>query len=261
MELVVMENNYAVTTSLIVAEVFGKNHRDVLEKIRKLDDEVRSAENSAQPKIGLSATTDFEVSTENLFTQTSYIDTSGKSNKMYNLTRDGFTLLAMGFTGAKALQWKLKYIEAFNKMETSLKKISKQAKLNIEDRIEKLKFEITALKETSKILGFTKEEEIEAVKKVYKNIGVETNLLPERITDILTAETPRVLLKRYNVSYGDYTLYRKLERAGIIEKYYTDDGKWHKWILKDEYWGINKEWKVKLYEQRFIELIRKIERV
>lgn len=257
MELVVMENNHAVTTSLIVAEVFGKEHKNIVRDIGKIKQSI------GQLKIEPSS--EKEINTDQnwglLFQETEYINTQNKKQPMYHLTRDGFTLLAMGFTGAKALQWKLKYIEAFNKMETSLKKISKQAKLNIEDRIEKLKFEITALKETSKILGFTKEEEIEAVKKVYKNIGVETNLLPERITDILTAETPRVLLKRYNVSYGDYTLYRKLERAGIIEKYYTDDGKWHKWILKDEYWGINKEWKVKLYEQRFIELIRKIERV
>ncbi|OLS02913.1 phage regulatory protein Rha [Tissierella creatinophila DSM 6911] len=43
--------------------------------------------------------------------------------KKYLLTRDGFTLLAMGFTGQKALKWKLKYIEAFNKMEKALKEI------------------------------------------------------------------------------------------------------------------------------------------
>lgn len=44
-------------------------------------------------------------------------------NKCYLMTRDGFSLLVMGFTGQKALEWKLRYIEAFNEMENSLIKI------------------------------------------------------------------------------------------------------------------------------------------
>lgn len=48
-------------------------------------------------------------------------DLSGESTSHYEMTRDGFTLLAMGFTGEKALRWKLKYIEAFNRMEAELR--------------------------------------------------------------------------------------------------------------------------------------------
>lgn len=55
------------------------------------------------------------------FIPSEYIDNSGKANKEYLLTRDGFSLLVMGFTGQKALEWKMKYIEAFNKMEEELK--------------------------------------------------------------------------------------------------------------------------------------------
>lgn len=51
------------------------------------------------------------------FLLSEYTDTSGKKNKQYILTRDGFTLLAMGFTGAKAMQFKVAYISAFNRME------------------------------------------------------------------------------------------------------------------------------------------------
>lgn len=40
---------------------------------------------------------------------------------MYIMNRDGFSLLAMGFTGKKALEWKLKYINAFNEMERQLR--------------------------------------------------------------------------------------------------------------------------------------------
>ena len=50
----------------------------------------------------------------NLFIQSEYADKYGRMQKEYLMTRDGFSLLVMGFTGSKALEWKLKYIEAFN---------------------------------------------------------------------------------------------------------------------------------------------------
>lgn len=99
-ELVIMHDQQAVTTSLVLAEAFNKNHRDVLEKISS---KINSAENSAQYK--------------KMFAEATYTDKSGKQNKMYYLNRDGFTFIAMGFTGKKADEFKLKYIEAFNKME------------------------------------------------------------------------------------------------------------------------------------------------
>ena len=51
------------------------------------------------------------------FEESSYINSQNKEQPEYLITRDGFTLLAMGFTGAKAMQWKIKYAEAFNTME------------------------------------------------------------------------------------------------------------------------------------------------
>lgn len=99
-ELVIINNHQAVTTSLVLAEAFNKNHRDVLEKISS---KINSAENSAQYK--------------KMFAEATYTDKSGKQNKMYYLNRDGFTFIAMGFTGHKADKFKLKYIDAFNKME------------------------------------------------------------------------------------------------------------------------------------------------
>ena len=90
-----------ITTSLKVAEHFEKEHKDVLETIRNL-----TAENSAA----------------NFFTLTTY-RSRGKDYPMYEMDRDGFALLAMGFTGEKALKWKLDYIKAFNSMEKELKRI------------------------------------------------------------------------------------------------------------------------------------------
>ena len=96
-----------ITTSLKVAEVFGKRHNDVLKSIRNLT----SAQNCAVLKM-------FETS--------SYVNEQGKEQPMFIMNRDGFTLLAMGFNGEKALEFKVKYIEAFNEMEAELK--SQQAK-------------------------------------------------------------------------------------------------------------------------------------
>ncbi len=94
-----------LTTSLKVADKFEKQHKDVLESIRGIRDAMSTAEFSA------------------LFKETSYKASNGKNNPMYEMNRDGFSLLAMGFTGEKALKWKLDYINAFNIMESELKRI------------------------------------------------------------------------------------------------------------------------------------------
>ncbi len=89
------------TTSLKVAEVFEREHKDVLESIRNL-----VAEKSAA----------------RFFNETAYKN-RGKEYPMYEMDRDGFSLLVMGFNGEKALKWKIEYINAFNAMENELKRI------------------------------------------------------------------------------------------------------------------------------------------
>lgn len=91
-----------VVSSLDVAETFEKNHRDVMESIRVLEASISTAEFSA------------------LFNLATYKASNGKSNPMYFMTRDGFTLLAMGYTGEKAMKFKLAYIKQFNAMENAL---------------------------------------------------------------------------------------------------------------------------------------------
>ncbi|ETA73474.1 Rha family transcriptional regulator [Ligilactobacillus equi] len=100
-DLVIMKNQQAVTTSLKVAEVFEKEHKHVMEAVRKL-----TAENSTVRK---------------MFGEDSYLNSRNQSFPMFYMNRDGFTLLAMGFTGKKAMQFKLKYIQAFNRMEAQIK--------------------------------------------------------------------------------------------------------------------------------------------
>lgn len=103
-EIIINNDNGTLTvSSLQVAEDFEKEHRNVVQSIEELKKGV--AEKSAD-----------------LFIESSYQHPQNKQTyKCYNLTRDGFSLLVMGFTGKKALEWKLKYIEAFNLMEQKIR--------------------------------------------------------------------------------------------------------------------------------------------
>ena len=97
---IVIDNNRPVVSSRKVAEVFEKEHNIVMRSIRDLvcgDDFSRCN-----------------------FAQSTYMSDRGKEYPEYLMTRDGFTILAMGFTGSKAMQWKIKYIETFNRMEAEL---------------------------------------------------------------------------------------------------------------------------------------------
>lgn len=89
-------------TSLDVAETFGKEHYHVMEDIRNLYASLSTPEITG------------------LFSASIYVASNGKKNPMYYMTRDGFTLLVMGYTGEKAIKFKLAYIKQFNEMEKIL---------------------------------------------------------------------------------------------------------------------------------------------
>ena len=98
---VTYENDQMLVSSLEVAKNFGKNHQHVMRDIRNLRE-------------GVQNWTD-------LFYESTYVHEQNKQQyPMYLMNRDGFTLLAMGFTGKDALEWKLKYIQAFNGVEAKL---------------------------------------------------------------------------------------------------------------------------------------------
>lgn len=88
------------TTSRDIAETFGRRHTDVVERINKLE---------CSP----------EFNARN-FSRVEYVDAKGERRTEYRITRDGFAFLCMGFTGAKAAQWKEKYINTFNKLADRL---------------------------------------------------------------------------------------------------------------------------------------------
>ena len=94
--------------SLKMAECFIKQHKDV----------IRAIENAISPNSGLS-----EEFVQRNFAPISYQDSYGRKQKAYAMTRDGFTLIAMGFTGKKAMQFKEAYIRRFNEMEKHIAQI------------------------------------------------------------------------------------------------------------------------------------------
>ena len=104
-KLVKVNDGQIVVESRKIAEHFDKQHKHVLDAIENI-----KAENSAVTP---------------MFCETTYTAGTGKAYKEYLMNRDGFSLLVMGFTGKKALEWKIKYIQAFNAMEEELRNQSK----------------------------------------------------------------------------------------------------------------------------------------
>lgn len=96
-ELVIMKNERAVTSTTNVAKNFKREHHNVMKSVEALKKDV--------------------VNFNEMFFETTEPDSYNRERKVYLMNRDGFTLLAMGFTGKRAMEFKLKYIEAFNDME------------------------------------------------------------------------------------------------------------------------------------------------
>ncbi|HEG0341480.1 TPA: Rha family transcriptional regulator [Campylobacter coli] len=141
-------DNAVYTTSLSVAEVFNKNHKNIIRKINEF------------PKDNFTKL-NFELS--------KYIDSTGRILPCYKITRDAFSLLVMGFTGEKAYKWKVEFIKVFNEMEKRLRNIEyekhdklafrqslgyksqlKQQKQKYENEIKALKYDLEQSKNNFK---------------------------------------------------------------------------------------------------------------
>lgn len=129
------QNGEPVASSRQIADSFEKRHDHVMRDIDTIKKDV--------PNFG------------EMFFETEAPDSYGRPQRTYLMNRDGFTLLAMGFTGKAALEWKLKYIAAFNQMEKKLStpqmpKLSKemQALFLLDDRTQKQEQRLTALENT-----------------------------------------------------------------------------------------------------------------
>ncbi|EOI4800087.1 Rha family transcriptional regulator [Campylobacter coli] len=124
------QNNQIFCTSLDVAKVFGKRHFHVLRDIENILNDLREIGTSQDlSNFG-------EVVRISKTTNPKNGKLVNRKMPMYNLTRDGFSLLAMGFTGKKALQFKIAFINAFNEMEKLLQKEIKSPNKYLTDLME-----------------------------------------------------------------------------------------------------------------------------
>lgn len=192
------QNGEPVVSSRQIAENFGKNHRDVLRAVDNLKEDVR---NFAQ-----------------MFFEGTDQDSYGREQRAYLMNRDGFTLLAMGFTGKAALEWKLKYIAAFNEME---KKLAEQPQLTRSQLL------ATAL--------IAAHEELEEKDKRIELLTADTERMkPKEIfsdavstsqNSILVGELAK-LLKQNGIEIGEKRLYAWMRENGYLIKHKGAD--WNK---------------------------------
>lgn len=157
------KDNQPLTNSLLVAETFGKEHRNVLRDIKKLI-EGGVLKNEQTP----------------MFEETTYMSEQNKQiYPLYVMNQDGFTLLAMGFNGKKAMEFKLKYIEAFNAM----KKQIEQSKPSVpQNYLEALKSLVKAEEEKQQLAleNKQKDETIITISKANVELGNKiTEMLPK----------------------------------------------------------------------------------
>ena len=209
-------NDQALTNSLLVAKSFGKEHKHVLDSIRKLID--GCAEISADP----------------MFEETTYVnEQNGQAYPMYLMNRDGFTLLVMDFKGKRAMQFKLEYIKAFNSMEEHIKASQKpKSQLEIlqmsinqlveqEHRLSSVERDVA---ETKKEIAEMKQERIENGKLL-----LEAEVSENKVPEISMRNKIRRLVNQYaaatNTSQRDiwHDIYNNLYYAyGISINSYKD---------------------------------------
>ena len=141
-DLVVIQNNQAVTSSRKVAEKFEKEHRHVLRDIDSLKEDV--------PNFG------------QMFYEDEIPDSYGRPQRAYYINKKGFQLLAMGFTGSKAIKWKLEYIDTFEAMDKMLQEQKKP--LNQWDMI----IELATAQKTNEARLQAVESNVSTIKEVFK---------------------------------------------------------------------------------------------
>lgn len=196
-DLVIMKNKQAVTTSLQVAESFEKQHKNVMQSIRNL-----TAENSA---VG------------NMFAESTYVNKQGHEQPMFYMNRDGFTLLAMSFTGDKALQFKLKYIEAFNKMEQIIKEqalpqtpeeklqLTMEAAHHLDQRVSQIEDDLKDIKENAEVDESQRYQLLQERKKRVIDAcgGSESNYYREKKAKKVFSEFGRDFKKAFEIPRYD----------------------------------------------------------
>lgn len=227
------ENNQALTSSLLVAEKFGKRHANVIRDIEKL---LNTEDEELNSKMSLA------------FVSSTYVDSTGKGNLVYIMNRKGFSILVMGYNGIKALKFKNDFYDAFENLETRLKEQQKplstvqmfalQANINLEheQRLINVEQKLEALakerEENTQLLlsvsvSAEKVPEIslrDKIRQLVNKYSSATNINQRDVWHKVYEQ----LYYRYHISINSYTKRDKretnldvAERNGLLDKIYT----------------------------------------
>lgn len=200
--LVYANGAVALTNSILVAKKFEKDHQHILRDIRAL-------------MAGVS-----KIGDTPMFEETTYVHSqNGQTYPMFVMNRDGFTLLAMGFTGEKALRFKLDYIKAFNNMEETIK--SPRGILHDKMMAAKWAADFLNLNEVSKLL---------MAKQILDPLGLPT---PDYVPSKGVKHSAKELLARNGIQMSAQSLNKTLAKAGILKQHTRlgKGGKVHKWYV------------------------------
>ncbi len=200
-ELLIISNGQPTASSRDIAEHFGKRHDHVLRDIETLGKDL--------PNFG------------EMFFDTEIPDSYGRPQRAYLMNRDGFTLLAMGFTGKEALEWKVKYINAFNAMEQELRNpkpmtanemFSLQAQINLDNE-----------REIKELKGRTAENE-KRLDETNRKFDAVTTFVTSPLTDADTWQERmthhiRRAVEEFGLNYQQFhaQLYDELERTAGVD--------------------------------------------
>ena len=238
-ELVEIIHKQAITTSLKVAEYFGKEHAKVVKDIdRIISDCAEMASEQETPKMA-------SLETAKMFRKSSYkVEGQLRSYPFYYMNFDGFTLLAMGFTGKKALKFKLDYIQAFNKIRKILEQ-QRNAEWQAARKLTKVEFRrLTDTIRDVLIPLMEKEGASEAAKRwVYKNYVT----MIQKLLGIPTGGRDEIPLAL------QYELSKAEDMARVIIKGRAASHTASKQIYSDTKDKISGYVQISLFNQRFLE--------
>ena len=206
--LVIEKNRKAICTSNLIAEVFEKLHKNVLQSIENLD-----------------CSKEF---TELNFKLSKYKDSTGRTLPCYEITRDGFSFLVMGFTGSRAAIWKEKYIHAFNKLEEAIstRKILKDEYLPMTEAIKE-----SRLVQGKELKHYHFSNEADMINRIITGYSAkkykeenETDSVRDNLTPI--EKLAMVDLQRSNSTYLEDGLGYEERKAKLEDRYQR------RWLIK-----------------------------
>ena len=183
------QNDQVKTNSVLVAKVFNKEHGKVMRDIANLK-----------------CSNDFRAAN---FGLSSYVNEQNKEFPMYEMTKDGFTFLVMGYTGQKAAEFKEAYINAFNKMEAELK--------SQKPALPGLDLKVRFIEWSAKFLGVNDAGKLMMARKLAAEYGMD-KYLPDYVESKGQLHSATYLLKKYGCNFSATTFNTCAHTTGLIKK-------------------------------------------